>query len=126
MTAASNVAVIRFANFATTTTSRIPAYESPPKLNAIHSQAAVSGPSPDQAKTASQHFYRLEHLTKPDRDARCAIVIAQVVAHLARKYPSDTAFSVLPAIICLDTSRFGHRLMPLSRTRLPFPSQWFD
>jgi hypothetical protein len=42
------------------------------------------------------------------------------------KAPSDAAFGMCTAAICLDTSRFRHRLIPLSRTLLPVPSQWFD
>jgi hypothetical protein len=54
------------------------------------------------------------------------MVTAQAVMRVAAKAPSDTAFSVLPAIIRLDTNRFMHILMPLSRTLLSFSPRRFD
>jgi hypothetical protein len=36
------------------------------------------------------------------------------------KAPSDAAFGMYTTAICLDTSRFRHRLIPLSRTLLLF------
>ena len=38
----------------------------------------------------------------------------------AAKAPSDAAFRVYTPAISLDTSRFEHRLIPLSRTCCPF------
>jgi len=62
----------------------------------------------------------------PGRFVDLVVVTAQAVMRVTAKVPSDTAFSVLPAIICLDTDRFEDRLLPLSGTPLPFSSQWFD
>ena len=46
---------------------------------------------------------------------------------VAAKVPSDTAFRVYtPLAISLDTSRLEHRLVLLSHTLLPVPSQWVD
>jgi hypothetical protein len=42
------------------------------------------------------------------------------------KAPSDAGIQAFTAIICLDTSRFRYRVIPLSRTLPPVSSQWFD
>jgi hypothetical protein len=43
--------------------------------------------------------------------------------HVTAKAASDTAFTPSPQIICLDTSGFRRRVIPLSRTLPPLPSR---
>ena len=77
--------------------------------------------------TRTASIRRLGSLCRHRRGVSIWVVVtAQAVMRVAAKAPSDVAFWVYTAAICLDTSRFEHRLMPLSRTLLPVPSQWFD
>ena len=63
---------------------------------------------------------------KPDRDARCAIVIAQAVMHVAAKACLTRHSASYPQYFDLDTNRLGRRLMPLSRTPLTLLLRGFD
>jgi hypothetical protein len=81
------------------------------KIRVTECYGDVSPTTPDKASLFGH--------SKPGADTRQAM-------RVTAKVPSDTAFSVLPAIICLDTDRFEDRLLPLSGTPLPFSSQWFD
>jgi hypothetical protein len=54
------------------------------------------------------------------------VSVTLAFAVIFAKAPSDAAFTPFTTIICIDTSRFGCRVIPLSRTLLPLPSQWFD
>jgi hypothetical protein len=60
------------------------------------------------------------HLTCAEKQST---VTAQT--DLGAKVPSGAAFKVYSPL-SLDTSRFEHRLILLSRTLLAVPSQWFD
>jgi len=44
----------------------------------------------------------------------------------SRESAAWRGIQVCATVICLDKRRFEDRVIPLSRTRLPVPSQWFD
>ena len=56
-----------------------------------------------------------------ERAAMLPSFAEQAAAHLAHESPSDGAFSALDAVICLETSRSEHRLIPLQ----PYPANLF-